>query len=116
MQQARERAARRSRTAARNVKDAGLPKIIAGELKRNAQESAGRIDEVHAKRVDDARRDSTRPSAHCATTTSSCSTCPTPTCPPGARWSGSKGVAASRGGRSCSRDVDLTCAAPNASR
>src|SRR4029077_2855540 len=29
-QQARERAARRSSTAARNVKDAGLPKIIAG--------------------------------------------------------------------------------------
>lgn len=55
MQQARERAARRAGTAARNVKDAGLPKIIAGQLKRNAQESAGRADEVHARRVDDAR-------------------------------------------------------------
>jgi ATPase subunit of ABC transporter with duplicated ATPase domains len=32
------------RTAARNVKDAGLPKIIAGAMKRSAQESAGRID------------------------------------------------------------------------
>ena len=42
MQQARERAARRSSTAARNVKDAGLPKIVAGEMKRDAQESAGR--------------------------------------------------------------------------
>ena len=30
-QEARERAARRSSTAARNVKDAGLPKIIAGK-------------------------------------------------------------------------------------
>ncbi len=55
MQQARERAARRSSTAARNVKDAGLPKIIAGAMKRNAQQSAGRIDGVNAARVDDAR-------------------------------------------------------------
>jgi ATPase subunit of ABC transporter with duplicated ATPase domains len=55
MQQARERAARRSGTAARNVKDAGLPKIVAGKLKRDAQESAARSDEVHASRVDDAR-------------------------------------------------------------
>jgi ATPase subunit of ABC transporter with duplicated ATPase domains len=55
MQQARERAARRAGTAARNVKDAGLPKIIAGKLKRDAQESAARADEVHARRVGDAR-------------------------------------------------------------
>ena len=56
MQLARERAARRSGTAARNVKDAGLPKIVAGKLKRDAQESAARADDVHAKRVDDARQ------------------------------------------------------------
>ncbi len=55
MQQGRERAARRSSTAARNVKDAGLPKIIAGAMKRRAQESAGRIDGVNAARVGDAR-------------------------------------------------------------
>jgi ATPase subunit of ABC transporter with duplicated ATPase domains len=55
MQQARERAARRAGTAARNVKNAGLPKIVAGKLKRDAQESAARSDDVHAKRVDDAR-------------------------------------------------------------
>jgi ATPase subunit of ABC transporter with duplicated ATPase domains len=55
MQQARERAARRSSTAARTVKDAGLPKIIAGAMKRKAQESAGRIDGVNASRVHDAR-------------------------------------------------------------
>jgi ATPase subunit of ABC transporter with duplicated ATPase domains len=54
-QEARERAARRSSTAARNVKDAGLPKIVAGKLKRDAQESAGRSDDVHAKRVNEAR-------------------------------------------------------------
>ena len=56
MQQARERAARRSGTAARNVKNAGLPKIVAGKLKRDAQESAARSDDVHAKRIDDARQ------------------------------------------------------------
>jgi ATPase subunit of ABC transporter with duplicated ATPase domains len=55
MQQARERAAKRSSTAARNVKDAGLPKIVAGKLKRDAQESAAKSDDVHGKRVDDAR-------------------------------------------------------------
>jgi ATPase subunit of ABC transporter with duplicated ATPase domains len=54
-QQARERAARRSSTAARNVKDAGLPKIIAGAMKRKAQESSGRADGVHAARITDAR-------------------------------------------------------------
>jgi ATPase subunit of ABC transporter with duplicated ATPase domains len=54
-QEARERAARRSSTAARNVKDAGLPKIIAGAMKRSAQESAGRSDDVHEKRVNQAR-------------------------------------------------------------
>jgi ATPase subunit of ABC transporter with duplicated ATPase domains len=55
MQQARERLARRSGNAARNVKDAGLPKIIVGAMKRRAQETAGRTDDVHAKRVDEAR-------------------------------------------------------------
>jgi ATPase subunit of ABC transporter with duplicated ATPase domains len=55
MQRARERAAKRSSTAARNVKDAGLPKIVAGKLKRDAQESAAKADDVHSRRVDDAR-------------------------------------------------------------
>ncbi len=55
MQQARERADRRAGNAARNVKNAGLPKIVAGKLKRDAQESAARSDEVHAKRVVEAR-------------------------------------------------------------
>src|SRR5437868_3018848 len=55
MQQARERAERRSGNAARNLKDAGLPKIIAGGLKRRAQESAGKSNETHASRLGDAR-------------------------------------------------------------
>ncbi|UUO02970.1 ATP-binding cassette domain-containing protein [Mycolicibacterium novocastrense] len=55
MQQARERAARRAGAAARNLKDAGLPKIVAGERKRRAQESAGHVDGVNAARVAEAR-------------------------------------------------------------
>ncbi|BBX15346.1 ABC transporter [Mycolicibacterium duvalii] len=54
-QQARERADRRAGTAARRLPDAGLPKIVAGARKRRAQETAGRTDEVHARRVEDAR-------------------------------------------------------------
>ncbi|VEG57237.1 ABC transporter--like protein [Mycolicibacterium aurum] len=54
-QQARERTDRKTSTAARTIKDAGLPKIIAGAMKRRAQETAGRTDDVHAKRMDEAR-------------------------------------------------------------
>ncbi len=50
-QQARERAARRSSTASRNLGDAGLPKIVAGALARKAQNSAARSDDTHAARV-----------------------------------------------------------------
>ncbi|MBN6056577.1 ABC-F family ATP-binding cassette domain-containing protein [Nonomuraea sp. RK-328] len=55
MQQARERAERRAGNAARNLKSAGLPRIFAGNMKRGAQESAGRAGQVHAARVGDAR-------------------------------------------------------------
>jgi ATPase subunit of ABC transporter with duplicated ATPase domains len=51
MQQARERAARRASNAARNIGNAGLPKIVAGAMKRNAQETAGKANETHAARV-----------------------------------------------------------------
>ncbi|MFC8448200.1 ABC-F family ATP-binding cassette domain-containing protein [Kitasatospora sp. NPDC057223] len=55
MQQARERAERRAGNAARNLKSAGLPRIFAGNMKRGAQESAGRSGQVHAARVSEAR-------------------------------------------------------------
>ncbi|NUR57649.1 MAG: ABC-F family ATP-binding cassette domain-containing protein [Catenulispora sp.] len=55
MQQARERAERRSSNAARNLADAGLPKIVAGNLKRSAENSAGAARQMHASRVQDAR-------------------------------------------------------------
>ncbi|WP_411139515.1 ABC-F family ATP-binding cassette domain-containing protein [Streptomyces sp. x-80] len=55
MQQARERAERRQSNAARNLKSAGLPRIFAGNMKRGAQESAGRAGQLHAGRVGDAK-------------------------------------------------------------
>lgn len=55
MQQARERSARRASNAARNLKSAGLPRIVAGAMKRGAQESAGRANETHAARVGEAK-------------------------------------------------------------
>ncbi|PJN38925.1 ABC transporter [Streptomyces sp. CB02959] len=55
MQQARERAERRASNAARNLKNAGLPRIFAGNMKRGAQESAGRAGQMHATRVNEAQ-------------------------------------------------------------
>ncbi len=55
MQQARERAERRQSNAARNLKNAGLPRIFAGNMKRGAQESAGRAGQMHAGRVGEAK-------------------------------------------------------------
>jgi len=54
-QQARERADRRAGNAARNLADAGLPRIVAGNRERSAQVAAGRADGVHAGRLHDAR-------------------------------------------------------------
>ncbi|WP_141208895.1 ABC-F family ATP-binding cassette domain-containing protein [Streptomyces griseorubiginosus] len=55
MQQARERAERRMSNASKNLKNAGLPKIFAGTMKRGAQEAAGRSGTLHASRVSDAK-------------------------------------------------------------
>ncbi|MFF6776715.1 ABC-F family ATP-binding cassette domain-containing protein [Streptomyces sp. NPDC012637] len=55
LQQARERADRRAGNAARNLKSAGLPRIFAGNMKRGAQESAGRAGQMHASRVGEAK-------------------------------------------------------------
>lgn len=56
--QARERQERRQASARRNAPNMGLPKIILGTLKRNAEESAARLNDVHARRVEaaEARR------------------------------------------------------------
>ncbi|MFC5180816.1 ribosomal protection-like ABC-F family protein [Actinomadura harenae] len=55
MQQARERAERRAGNAARNLKDAGLPKLFAGNMKRSAEKAAGSAQTMHASRVGDAQ-------------------------------------------------------------
>ena len=55
LQESRERAARRAGNAARNLKNAGLPKIFAGTMRRDAQESAGKANEVHSARVGEAK-------------------------------------------------------------
>ncbi|MFC4017866.1 ribosomal protection-like ABC-F family protein [Micromonospora sp. GCM10011542] len=55
LQQARERADRRASNASRNLKNAGLARIVAGGLKRSAQESAGRSEETHSARFSQAR-------------------------------------------------------------
>lgn len=55
MQQARERAERRASNAAKNLKNAGLPKIFAGNMKRGAQEAAGKSGTMHTSRVSEAK-------------------------------------------------------------
>ncbi|WP_089158183.1 ABC-F family ATP-binding cassette domain-containing protein [Micromonospora sp. NBS 11-29] len=55
LQQARERAARRASTASRNLADAGLARIVAGQLRRDAQVSAAKATDVHTSRVRDAQ-------------------------------------------------------------
>jgi ATPase subunit of ABC transporter with duplicated ATPase domains len=55
LQQSRERAARRAGNAARTIESAGLPKIVAGGMKRRAQESAGRANETQTARLNDAK-------------------------------------------------------------
>lgn len=54
-QEARERAARRAGNARRGLGSAGIPKIHANYLAKKSQESAGRVGDVHAQRIDAAR-------------------------------------------------------------
>jgi ATPase subunit of ABC transporter with duplicated ATPase domains len=53
LQQARERAARRASAGARN--NADIPHIVQGMLKRRAQESAGRANDMHGQRLESAK-------------------------------------------------------------
>lgn len=55
LQQARERADRRASNASRTLPEAGLPKIVAGNLARRAEVSAGKAAGVHDARVDQVR-------------------------------------------------------------
>ncbi len=53
LRQARERAARRASAGARN--NANLPHIVQDALKRRAQESAGRANDLHSQRLESAK-------------------------------------------------------------
>ena len=53
LQEARERSARRASAGARN--NADIPRIIKGGLKRRAEESAGRANEMHTQRLESAK-------------------------------------------------------------
>ncbi|MFI1358023.1 ABC-F family ATP-binding cassette domain-containing protein [Streptomyces sp. NPDC020898] len=55
LQQARERAARRAGVGARAARKGSIPKMAAGTLKRRAQESAGKANDMHGQRLADAK-------------------------------------------------------------
>jgi len=112
MQQSRERAAKRSSTAARNLKDAGLPKIIAGARKRSAQESAGRIDGVNAARVADAKTRLDDAERALRDDDVLVLELPDTSVPAGRTVVQADGLAARRGGRTLFSDVDLSVRGP----
>jgi len=112
MQLARERAARRAGTAARNVKDAGLPKIVAGAMKRRAQESAGRIDGVNADRVADARARLDAAERALRDDDVLVLDLPDTEVPAGRTVVAAEGLRASRGGRTLFDGVDMTVRGP----
>jgi len=55
LEETRTKLARRQRNGKRLDAQGGIPKIIAGGLKRSAQESAGKLRGVHEERLDEAR-------------------------------------------------------------
>ncbi|BBZ21036.1 ABC-F family ATP-binding cassette domain-containing protein [Mycolicibacterium gadium] len=112
MQQSRERAAKRSSTAARNIKDAGLPKIIAGAMKRSAQESAGRIDGVNAARVADANNRLDEAERALRDDDVLALELPETNVPAGRTVVRAEGLTAQRGGRALFTDADLTVRGP----
>jgi ATPase subunit of ABC transporter with duplicated ATPase domains len=112
MQTSRERAAKRSSTAARNIKDAGLPKIIAGAMKRRAQESAGRIDGVNAARVADAKSRLDEAERALRNDDVLVLELPETNVPAGRTVVRAENLTAHRGGRALFTDADLTIRGP----
>jgi ATPase subunit of ABC transporter with duplicated ATPase domains len=54
-QRALERQSKRSARGAKGAQDLGLPKIVLGMMKRNAEQSSARLGKVHAERVEESR-------------------------------------------------------------
>jgi ATPase subunit of ABC transporter with duplicated ATPase domains len=111
-QQARERAARRAGAAKRNIKDAGLPKIVAGAMKRRAQESAGKTDDVHEARVSDAKTRLDDAERALRDGDAIVLDLPDTNVPAGRTLFAGKGLRMRRGGRPLFADVDLTVRGP----
>jgi ATPase subunit of ABC transporter with duplicated ATPase domains len=111
-QQARERAARRAGAAKRNIKDAGLPKIVAGAMKRRAQESAGKTDDVHEARVSNAKTRLDDAERALRDDDAIVLDLPDTNVPAGRTLFAGRGLRARRGGRTLFADVDLTVQGP----
>jgi ATPase subunit of ABC transporter with duplicated ATPase domains len=111
-QQARERAARRAGAAKRNIKDAGLPKIVAGAMKRRAQESAGKSDDVHEARVSDAKTRLGDAERALRDDDAIVLDLPDTYVPAGRTLFAGRGLRARRGGRPLFADVGLTVRGP----
>ncbi|MFI9818713.1 ABC-F family ATP-binding cassette domain-containing protein [Saccharothrix variisporea] len=112
LQQARERATRRANTAARNLGDAGLPKIFAGTMKRNAEKTAAKSEETHADRVAEAQSkldEATRglPDDQVITLV-----LPATTVPAGRTVFHGEGLRGNHGDHTVFEDVDLTIRGP----
>ncbi|WP_328345742.1 ABC-F family ATP-binding cassette domain-containing protein [Micromonospora sp. NBC_00421] len=99
LQQARERSARRASTASRNLADAGLARIVAGNLKRDAQVSAARANDVHAARARDAQARLDQASAAARRDDHLVVDLPDPTVPAGRTLFHGEGVRAAYAGR-----------------
>ncbi|OBB24059.1 ABC-F family ATP-binding cassette domain-containing protein [Mycolicibacterium elephantis] len=112
MQLARERAARKASTAARNVKNAGLPRIVAGAMKRRAQESAGKADDVHTARVGDAKARLDDAERRLRNDDALVLDLPHTDVPAGRNLLTLDGVTARRGGRTLFTGVDLSIRGP----
>ncbi|WP_418960715.1 ABC-F family ATP-binding cassette domain-containing protein [Streptomyces tritici] len=112
MRLARERAERRAGNAARNLKDAGLPRIFAGTMKRGAQEAAGRSGRMHASRVDEARARLDEAGRAVRDDRRLVLDLPDTDVPAGRTLFTGTGLAASRGGRELFADADLVVRGP----
>ena len=111
-QQARERAARRASTASRNLADAGLARIHAGNLKRNAQVSAARSAGTHADRVQQAQARAQEAGWAARQDDRIVLELPETTVPAGRTVFHAEGLRAEYGGRTVFAGVDLTIRGP----
>lgn len=112
LQQARERSARRASNAGKNLGNAGLPKIFAGTMKRNAQQSAGKANETHTARVNEAKARLDEAGRAVRDEHKIALQLPATNVPAGRTVFDGEGLLVSLGGREIFSDVDLTVRGP----